>query len=51
MNHPTDWVSTWPFGEMMYGLPSNPKGAYRRDLVIGRGDMIIGNDVWIGQDV
>jgi acetyltransferase-like isoleucine patch superfamily enzyme len=51
MNHPTDWVSTYPFGEMIYRLSRNPEAAYGRDMVIGRGDIVTGNDVWIGQDV
>jgi acetyltransferase-like isoleucine patch superfamily enzyme len=44
-NHRTDWISTFPFGfmfteqlgsEKFEGLPSS------------RGDVVIGNDVWIG---
>ena len=44
VNHHTDWISTYPFGELIHGLTrsfeENP----------GRGDMVIGNDVWIGLD-
>jgi lipopolysaccharide transport system ATP-binding protein len=44
VNHPTEWISPYPFGEMICGLP-RAEGPY------GRGDMTIGNDVWIGIDV
>jgi acetyltransferase-like isoleucine patch superfamily enzyme len=44
-NHRTDWISTYPFGELIPGLARNPGHP------AGKGDMIIGNDVWIGQDV
>jgi lipopolysaccharide transport system ATP-binding protein len=44
VNHPTEWVSPYPFGEMIRGLP-RAEGPY------GRGDMTIGNDVWIAEDV
>ena len=40
--HRTDWVSTFPFAEVMgwgRGIPGHPST---------RGDVIIGNDVWIG---
>jgi lipopolysaccharide transport system ATP-binding protein len=46
VNHPTDWISTYPFGEMILALPrGSPDEPY------GRGDIVIGNDVWIGQNV
>jgi acetyltransferase-like isoleucine patch superfamily enzyme len=45
MNHRPDWISTYPFGEVIRGLAQNPGHPS------GRGDMIIGNDVWIGKDV
>ena len=64
MNHLTHWISTYPFGEMVNGLPrlslGEPGGKGAGDIVIGNdvepggkgaGDMVIGNDVWIGQDV
>jgi acetyltransferase-like isoleucine patch superfamily enzyme len=43
-NHRTGWISTYPFGELILA---------ERNLEhqLGKGDMIIGNDVWIGQDV
>jgi acetyltransferase-like isoleucine patch superfamily enzyme len=44
MNHRPDWISTYPFGELIRGLARNPGHPS------GRGDMVIGNDVWIGQD-
>ena len=45
MNHRTDWISAYPFGEIMPGLARNPGHP------TGRGDMVVGNDVWIGYDV
>ena len=42
--HRTDWVSTYPFGELWpeaQGVPGHPAS---------RGDVVIGNDVWIGLD-
>jgi lipopolysaccharide transport system ATP-binding protein len=43
-NHRPDWISTYPFEEVIRRLP--------RDLEhhLGKGDMVIGNDVWIGRD-
>jgi len=41
-NHHADWVSTYPFGELIEGIPKNPKHP------AGKGDIRIGNDVWIG---
>lgn len=43
-NHRIDWVSTFPFGEILNDVPKNPGHP------IGKGDMEIGNDVWIGQE-
>lgn len=43
-NHRTDWISTYPFGELIEDLPKNeghPTG----------NDVKIGNDVWIGKNV
>jgi lipopolysaccharide transport system ATP-binding protein len=44
-NHRTDWVTTHPFGGLISGLAWNPEHS------MGKGDMVIGNDVWIGRDV
>lgn len=41
-DHRTDWVSTFPFAEMLPGtakVPGHPAS---------RGDILVGNDVWIG---
>jgi len=43
-NHRVDWVSTFPFGEIFSDISKNP------DHSIGKGNMTIGNDVWIGQN-
>ncbi|WP_168694305.1 CatB-related O-acetyltransferase [Sphingomonas flavalba] len=43
--HRTDWVSTYPFSDIIpeYGhITGHPRT---------RGDVVIGNDVWIGRDV
>ena len=40
-DHNVNWVSTYPFGEIFgQGTPGHPKT---------KGDIIIGNDVWIGR--
>jgi len=44
-NHRIDWISTYPFGELIKDIPKN------QGHPIGKGDIIIGNDVWIGMDV
>ena len=41
-NHNTNWISTYPFGELIEDIPKNPNHP------TGRGDIKIGNDVWIG---
>jgi len=41
-NHQTDWVSTYPFGRCFDDINQNPEHPS------GKGDIIIGNDVWIG---
>jgi len=41
--HPVDWVSTFPF-RAEYGLPE----AYIDGMPTTKGDIIVGNDVWIG---
>lgn len=47
-NHRVDWITTYPFGH----VPNSP---IKSKAVIGtpktKGDIIIGNDVWIGKDV
>ena len=43
-NHRTDWVSTYPF-RARFGLP----GAYADGHPASKGDVEIGNDVWIGR--
>ena len=43
-DHRVDWITTYPFAELMpekYTIPGSPKS---------KGDVIIGNDVWIGND-
>jgi acetyltransferase-like isoleucine patch superfamily enzyme len=45
-NHPTDWVSTYPFRAEL-GL----EGAFIDGMPSTKGDIIIGNDVWIGSRV
>lgn len=44
-NHRTDWVSTYPF-RIRYGL----EGANHDGHPTTKGDVDIGNDVWIGQE-
>ena len=41
-NHNTDWISSYPFGYFIEGIPKH------HDHPTGKGDIIIGNDVWIG---
>lgn len=41
--HPTNWVSTFPFR-----ICFNLQGKYEDGMPTTRGDVIIGNDVWIG---
>ena len=43
-NHRPDWISTFPFGEIFHEIEKNA------GTPIGKGDMHIGNDVWIGMD-
>ena len=43
-DHRTDWITTYPFAELMpnnYTIPGSP---------YSKGDIVIGNDVWIGND-
>jgi acetyltransferase-like isoleucine patch superfamily enzyme len=43
-NHPTDWVSSFPFGIVFDGF----KEQYYNYPKLSKGSVIIGNDVWIG---
>jgi acetyltransferase-like isoleucine patch superfamily enzyme len=43
--HRTDWVSTYPF-RAVRGLP----GALQDGVPASRGDIVIGDDVWVGRD-
>jgi acetyltransferase-like isoleucine patch superfamily enzyme len=45
-NHPTDWISTFPF-RAKFGL----RGAYTDGMPSSDGDVVIGPDAWIGQGV
>ncbi len=42
-NHRSDWISTYPFGRLLDDFPKNSSHP------TGRGDIAIGNDVWIGR--
>ena len=42
-NHRTDWITTYPF----YGLWESAK--HLEGHSVSRGDVVIGNDVWIGE--
>jgi chloramphenicol O-acetyltransferase type B len=44
-NHRVDWVSTYPF-RIMFGLP----GAWQDGHPRPEGDIVVGNDVWLGTD-
>ena len=44
-NHRTDWVTTYPFGHMHKKTFSNFDGTGHPAT---KGDIVIGNDVWIG---
>lgn len=44
-NHRTDWISTYPFNEITDDFP-NGKGITGHP--VSKGDVVIGNDVWIG---
>ena len=44
-DHRTDWITTYPFAELMPNQFPDIKGSPK-----SKGDVIIGNDVWIGND-
>ncbi len=44
--HPTDWVSTFPFRSRF-----NLEGKFKDGMPATKGDVLIGNDVWIGTEV
>lgn len=46
-NHRVDWISTYPFGH----VSGFDWGAVPVDHLSTKGDIVIGNDVWIGYDV
>jgi len=47
-NHRTDWVTTYPFGH----IHQNKFNIFNGDgHLSAKGDVIIGNDVWIGNNV
>lgn len=43
-NHPTDWVSHYPF-RIMFQLP----GALTDGNPTGKGNVVVGSDVWVGR--
>ena len=45
-DHRVDWITTYPFAELMPKVWPDIKGSPK-----SKGDVIIGNDVWIGNDV
>ena len=47
-NHRTDWVSTYPFGHIHLDVFNNFNGLGHPST---KGNVIIGNDVWIGENV
>ena len=46
-NHRTDWVSTYPFGHIHQKIFNHCTGVGHPST---KGDVIIGNDVWIGDN-
>ncbi len=46
-NHRMDWATTFPFPSF---ADDWPEVAYKKDYWFTKGDVIIGNDVWIGED-
>ena len=47
-NHRTDWVTTYPFGHIYQDVFNKFNGDGHPST---KGDVIIGNDVWIGDNV
>ena len=47
-NHRQDWVTTYPFGHIHQNIFNNFNGQGHPTT---KGDIIIGNDVWIAQNV
>ena len=47
-NHRTDWVTTYPFGYIYKNIFNNFYGIGHPST---KGNVIIGNDVWIGGNV
>ena len=45
-NHRNDWITTYPFNQLL-----KPQYGYITGHPSTKGDVIIGNDVWIGSDV
>ena len=45
-DHRNDWITTYPFAELMPNNYPDIKGSPK-----SKGDVVIGNDVWIGNDV
>lgn len=41
-NHRTDWISLYPFNAFMSCF------SFIRDETVSKGDIVVGNDVWIG---
>lgn len=46
-NHRLDWISTYPFP----AFPEFEKVVHIKDHAVSKGNVIIGNDVWIGSHV
>jgi acetyltransferase-like isoleucine patch superfamily enzyme len=44
-NHRMEWVSTYPFSALRSLWPKAPR---TEDYHVSRGDVVIGNDVWLG---
>ena len=45
-NHRNDWITTYPFNQLL-----KPQYGYITGHPMTKGDVVIGNDVWIGSDV
>lgn len=45
-NHRSDWISTYPFNQLLPDVYGDIKGH-----PMSKGDVVIGNDVWIGNNV